>query len=327
MRCAEPNIIASSTVGRTRAALSLAFITHPDCLLHDMGRTHPECPARLRAIDDQLIASGLSNYLLHAEAPLARREHLARVHAAGYIDAIESQSPQTGLIHLDPDTVMCPDTLKAAQRAAGAGLLATDMVMRGETQTAFCSVRPPGHHAESNRAMGFCIFNNVAVAAAHALEHYGLKRVAIADFDVHHGNGTEEIFRDDERVLMVSTFQHPFYPYSGIDGYSERMVNIPLAAYSGGAAFRAAVQDHWLPALERFKPEMFFMSAGFDAHRDDDMAMLRLVEADYAWVTQQLKAVADKYALGRIVSLLEGGYELHALGRSVATHLKALGEI
>jgi acetoin utilization deacetylase AcuC-like enzyme len=307
--------------------LTTAFITHPDCLLHDMGAMHPECPARLRAIDDQLIASGLSNYLHYADAPLVTREQLERVHAAGYIDTVELKAPRSGLAHLDPDTAMCPDTLKAAQRAAGAAILATDMVMGGQAQTAFCSVRPPGHHAERGRAMGFCLFNNVAVAAAHALEHHGLKRVAIADFDVHHGNGTEEIFHDDERVLMVSTFQHPFYPYSGIDGYSERMVNIPLAAYSGGAEFRAAVQDRWLPALNRFQPEMLFISAGFDAHRDDDMAMMRLVEADYAYVTQQLKAVADKYAQGRIVSLLEGGYELHALGRCVATHLKALAAI
>ena len=175
--------------------------------------------------------------------------------------------------------------------------------------------------------MGFCIFNNVAVAAAHALEHHGLERVAIADFDVHHGNGTEQIFRADERVLMVSTFQHPFYPYSGIDGNSERMVNIPLTAHSGGDKFRAAVQEHWLPALESFKPQMIFISAGFDAHRDDDMAMLRLTEADYAWVTGQLKAVADRHAGGRIVAMLEGGYELHALGRSVAAHIKALGEL
>ena len=212
----------------------------------------------------------------------------------------------------------------AAQTPAGAGVLATDMVLSGEAAAAFCSVRPPGHHAERKRAMGFCIFNNIAVAAAHALDKHGLQRVAIADFDVHHGNGTEDIFRDDERVLMVSTFQHPFYPYSGIDGRTARMVNVPLAAYSAGKEFRAAVEDHWLPALERFAPQMLFISAGFDAHRDDDMAMLRLVEADYAWATQQLKLVADKHAGGRMVSMLEGGYELHALGRSAATHLKVL---
>ncbi len=304
--------------------MSTAYITHPDCLLHNMGASHPECPARLQAVDDQLIVSGLGNFLLHAEAPLAQRKHLERVHDLRYIEAIESTVPQDGLVHLDPDTAMCPHTLKAALRAAGAAVMAADMVMSGEAETAFCNIRPPGHHAERGRAMGFCVFNNVAVAAAHALGHHGLKRVAIADFDVHHGNGTENIFSNDERVLMVSTFQHPFYPYSGVEGRSERMVNIPLAAYSSGKEFRAAVQEHWLPALERFKPEMLFISAGFDAHRDDDMAMLQLIESDYAWVTQQLKTVADKYAQGRIVSLLEGGYELHALGRSVATHLKVL---
>lgn len=291
-----------------------------------MGDMHPECPARLSAIDDQLIASGLADHLVHSEAPLARKEHLARVHSAAHIARVEASSPRSGLEHLDPDTAMCPHTLKAALRAAGAAVEATDQVMGGQVDAAFCSVRPPGHHAERQRAMGFCLFNNVAIAAAHALEAHRLERVAIADFDVHHGNGTEEIFAGDERVMMVSTFQHPFYPYSGIEGFSDRMVNIPLAAYSGGEQFRAAVTRYWLPALERFKPQMIFISAGFDAHRDDEMAMLRLVEADYAWVTHQLKAVADKYAEGRIVSLLEGGYELHALGRSVAAHLKALGD-
>lgn len=180
-----------------QAALTIAFISHPDCLLHDMGAMHPECPARLRAIDDQLIASGLGNYLRHADAPPASHEQLERVHAARYVETVERKSPPSGLVHLDPDTAMGPDTLQAALRAAGAAVLATDMVMNREVQTAFCSVRPPGHHAERGRAMGFCIFNNVAVAAAHALEKYGLRRVAIADFDVHHGNGTEEIFRND----------------------------------------------------------------------------------------------------------------------------------
>lgn len=289
-----------------------------------MGAMHPECPQRLPAVQDQLIASGISDHLLHVEAPLATRAQLERVHEAWYIDSVEEQSPQRGIVHLDPDTAMCPASLNAALRAAGAGVLATDMVIAGEATNAFCNIRPPGHHAERGRAMGFCIFNSVAVAAAHALDHHGLKRVAIVDFDVHHGNGTEEIFRDDERVMMVSTFQHPFYPYSGTEGRSERMVNIPLAAYSGGVEFRAAVETWWLPALEKFKPEMLFISAGFDAHREDDLAMMKLVEADYTWVTQQLRQVADRHAGGRIVSLLEGGYNLHALGRSAAVHLKVL---
>lgn len=307
--------------------MTTAFITHADCLLHDMGAHHPEQPARLRAVEDQLIASSLFGHLRLAEAPLAEREHLERVHAPAYVDAIEAAAPEKGIVHLDPDTAMNPRTLTAALRAAGAAVLATDMVIRGEVANAFCNIRPPGHHAERRRAMGFCLFNNVAVAAAHALERHGLQRVAIVDFDVHHGNGTEDIFRDDPRVLMVSTFQHPFYPYSGVAGRSERMVNIPLAAYSASREFRAAVEQYWLPALEAFKPEMLFVSAGFDAHRDDDMAMLDLVEADYAWVTGQIKAVADRHARGRIVSVLEGGYELHALGRSVMAHLKVLGDL
>lgn len=305
--------------------MTIAYITHPDCLLHDMGAQHPECPARLRAIDDQLIASGLINFLQHVDAPVASREQLERVHDPAYIDALEAAAPDKGLAHLDPDTAMNPHTLAAALRAAGSAVLATDLVIQGRVEVAFCNVRPPGHHAERSRAMGFCLFNNVAVAAAHALEAHGLKRVAIVDFDVHHGNGTENIFRDDERVMMVSTFQHPFYPYSGVEGRSSRMVNIPLAARSGGREFRAAVEQQWLPALAAFMPEMLFISAGFDAHRDDDMAMLDLLEADYAWVTERVKAVAERHAGGRMIAVLEGGYDLHALGRSVATHIKAMG--
>jgi acetoin utilization deacetylase AcuC-like enzyme len=292
-----------------------------------MGNWHPESAARLQAIEDQLIASGLINYLDHYEAPFVQRSHLQRVHDAGYLDAVEKAAPISGLVHLDPDTAMGSGTLDAALRAAGAVILATDLVVEGRAETAFCSVRPPGHHAGRDRAMGFCFFNNVAVGAAHALAEHGLERVAIVDFDVHHGNGTEEIFLADERVLMVSTFQHPFYPYSGIAGRSERMVNVPLAAYSSGREFRAAVEEHWLPALERHRPEIIFVSAGFDAHRDDDMAMLGLIDADYAWVTERIKEAAEKSAHGKIVSSLEGGYDLPALGRSVAAHVKVLADL
>jgi acetoin utilization deacetylase AcuC-like enzyme len=304
--------------------LNTALISHNECELHDMGAMHPECPQRLAAVRDQMIASGLHDHLLHVEAPLATREQLARVHEAGYIDSIEERAPRSGIIHLDPDTAMCPDSLNAVRRAAGAGVRATDLVMEGKVKNAFCNVRPPGHHAERARAMGFCIFNSIAVAAAHALEQHGLARVAIVDFDVHHGNGTEEIFCDDERVMMVSTFQHPFYPYSGTEGRSARMVNIPLTARSGGREFRAAVEQQWLPALEAFKPEMYFVSAGFDAHRDDELAMLQFVEADYTWISQVLMQLADRHAQGRIVSMLEGGYNLDALGRSATAHLKVL---
>jgi acetoin utilization deacetylase AcuC-like enzyme len=302
--------------------VAIAFITHPECWLHEMGEGHPERPERLSAIEDRLIASRLDYLVTRVEAPQATREQLLRVHDAAYLDSLERLAPRAGLVQLDPDTAMNRHTLSAASRAAGAAVLGTDLVMAGKAESAFCSVRPPGHHAERARAMGFCFFNNVAVGAAHALEQYGLARVAIADFDVHHGNGTEDIFRDDPRVLMVSTFQHPFYPGSGVEGRSERMVNLPLPAGSSGKEFRAAVTEEWMPALERFEPEMLFISAGFDAHRDDDMAMLRLVESDYAWVTDQLRSFAARKAKGRIVSMLEGGYNLGALGRSVAAHLE-----
>jgi acetoin utilization deacetylase AcuC-like enzyme len=289
-----------------------------------MGSYHPESPLRLRAVEDQLIASGLINFLDHRDAPAAERFHLERVHTAAYIDSIFAAVPKAGIHHLDPDTAMNPYSLRAALRAAGAVVHAVDLVLSGKMKTAFCSVRPPGHHAERERAMGFCFFNNVAIGAAHALEEHGLKRVCIADFDVHHGNGTEDIFRDDPRVLMVSTFQHPFYPYSGADTRSPTMVNIPLPAYTGGEQFRNAVTESWIPAIDAFQPELLLISAGFDAHREDDMASLSLVESDYAWVTQTLLDLATKHCHGRIVSVLEGGYELHALGRSVMTHLKVL---
>ena len=288
---------------------------------------HPECPQRLPAVQDQLIAVGISDHLMHLEAPLATREQLERVHEAWYIDSVEEQVPRSGIIHLDPDTAMCPDSLKAALRAAGAGVLATDRVIAGEVGTAFCNIRPPGHHAERGRAMGFCIFNSIAVAVAHALEHHGLKRVAIVDFDVHHGNGTEDIFAGDPRVLMVSTFQHPFYPYSGDRPAADNMLNVPLASGAGSRQFREAVESRWLPALDRFRPQLIVCSAGFDAHIEDDMAMLRLVDEDYAWVTRELRQTAERHCRGRIVSMLEGGYALSALGRSVARHLRVLAGV
>jgi len=307
--------------------MQTAFITHPDCKLHQMQSWHPESPTRLAAIEDQLIASGLMPLLSHHDAPLATREQLLRVHTPAHLALLEATSPQEGIINIDLDTGMCPHSLDAAYRAAGAAVLAVDLLMGKKIGNAFCSVRPPGHHATRNRAMGFCFFNNIAVGAAHAMEEYGLERVAVVDFDVHHGNGTEDIFQEDSydgRVLMVSTFQHPLYPYSGTEGRSSRMVNVPLAEGSGSKVFRAAVSDHWLPALAAFRPQMMFISAGFDAHRDDDLAGMNLLEDDYAWVTTQIKGVADAYAEGRIVSSLEGGYDLGALGRSVAAHVKVL---
>jgi len=307
--------------------MATAFIHHPDCRLHDMGAHHPESPDRVAVIEDHLLATGLLDHLVSNAAPKATREQLLRVHDGDYLDSIESASPHSGIAHLDPDTAMNPHSLTAALRAAGAVVMATDSVIRGEAENAFCNVRPPGHHACRKRAMGFCFFNNVAVGAAHAIEVHGLQRVAIVDFDVHHGNGTEDIFCGDRRVMMVSTFQHPFYPYSGTQGRSERMVNIPLAAYSGGVEFRNAVVNDWLPALHGFAPQMIFISAGFDAHRDDDMASLGLVESDYAWVTEQIVNVAARYAQGRIVSTLEGGYNLGALARSVGAHIRALSGI
>jgi acetoin utilization deacetylase AcuC-like enzyme len=289
-----------------------------------MGADHPECPERLASISDHVIALGLDGLVAHYEAPAATREQLSRVHSPAYVEAIERAAPERGLRYLDPDTALNPHSVDAALHAAGAVVNAVDLVCGGRRKTAFCAVRPPGHHAESGRAMGFCVFNNVAVGAAHAMNAHGLSRVAIVDFDVHHGNGTEEMFSDDPRVLMVSTFQYPLYPYSGVNDPAPNMVNIPLAAGSGSAEFRDAVVTPWLPALERHAPELILISAGFDAHREDPLAGLELTESDYAWVTRELVAVADRHASGRIVSSLEGGYALSALGRSAAAHVREL---
>ncbi len=304
--------------------MALAYISHPECPRHQMGQHHPEQPARLSAINDRMIASGLDMALHHHEAPAVHRAQLSTCHDEAYIDRVFAAAPAEGLVWLDGDTAMNPHSLDAALRAAGAGVLGVDLVMSGEASQAFCAVRPPGHHAERDRAMGFCLFNNVAVAAYHGIEGYGLERVAILDFDVHHGNGTENIVAGDERLLFCSTFQHPFYPYSGTGPTAANVVNTPLSAGSGGAEFRAAVERDWLPRLQAFAPQLLLVSAGFDAHQADDMGGLNLVDVDYAWVTRHLLEQAQESAEGRLVSTLEGGYELHALARSVEAHLKAM---
>lgn len=306
-----------------------ALYTHPACRLHAMGPGHPECPERLDAITDQLRASGLADLIEQRQAPEASLVQLQRAHDALLVAQIQDQSQQAatsrhGLMQIDPDTAVNVHSWSAALHAAGAVVAATDAVLAGELETAFCAVRPPGHHACRSQAMGFCLFNNVAVAALHALQAHGLQRVAIVDFDVHHGNGTQDIVAGDERILMVSFFQHPLYPYSGTEPAAGNLLNLPVAPYTRGPAIRALIEQHWLPRLNAFEPELILISAGFDAHRDDDLGQLGLVEADYAWITEQLMAVARRHARGRIVSSLEGGYHLGALARSVEAHLRVL---
>ena len=304
--------------------MSTVLLTHADCVLHEMGAGHPESPQRLKSVLAALEASGLAARLDKREAPAASREQLERVHAREHIDFVFESAPQGGYAYLDPDTSMNERSLSAALHAAGALVAATDLVVSGETKRAFCAVRPPGHHATRERPMGFCIFNNVAVGAAHALEAHGLERVAILDFDVHHGNGTEDAFHDDPRVMLCSTFQHPYYPYSGADSGNEHIINVPLAAMTDGSGFRAAVERFWMPALEAYRPQLVFVSAGFDAHRDDPLAYLKLDDEDYRWVTERLVEVAQRHAEGRVVSTLEGGYNTQALGRCVVEHLRVL---
>jgi acetoin utilization deacetylase AcuC-like enzyme len=292
-----------------------------------MGSWHPECPERLAAIHDHLISTGLAPHLEHFDAPAASEEAIARAHDAGYIGKLKSSVPQQGYLPLDPDTSMNPHTFEAALRSAGAVLEATDRVVARELTNAFCAVRPPGHHARKAAAMGFCIFNSVAIGAHHALAKHKLDRVAVVDFDVHHGNGTEEILAGDDRTLMVSFFQHPFYPYTGTEHVAKNMVNVPLPAGTKGDVVREVVDEIWLPRLRSFQPQMLFISAGFDAHREDDLGQMGLVEADYVYITRRLMEIADESAEGRIVSSLEGGYNLSALGRSVGAHLKTLARL
>ena len=312
------------------------YFTHPACRKHEMGAGHPECPERLDAIDDRLLISGVGDALEHLQAAPAAladielahsRHHIATLR--GLTDTLREDINAGGPTHaqVDPDTSLNIYTWDAALAAAGATLAATDAVLAGELENAFCAVRPPGHHAGRESAGGFCFFNNVAIAAKYALERHGLRRVAIVDFDVHHGNGTENIVAGDERILMVSFFQHPFYPEGGAQSDAANLVNIPVPAYTRGMEVRELIEMHWVPRLEEHRPEMIFISAGFDAHREDEMGQMGLVEQDYAWITMRIKDIARRYAQGRIVSSLEGGYDLSALGRSVEAHIRVLADL
>ncbi|GKS77516.1 histone deacetylase family protein [Acidovorax sp. SUPP950] len=312
------------------------YFTHRECWKHEMGPGHPECPARLDAIEDRLLATGVADALERIQAPEASLADIELAHDRRHVDALRGMSERLaeellagGPAHaqIDPDTSINTHTWNAALRAAGAALAATDAVMAGELENAFCCVRPPGHHATRDKAMGFCFFNNVAIAARYALKRHGLRRVAVVDFDVHHGNGTEDILAGDDRVLMVGIFQHPFYPYSGDRDPAPNMLNVPVAAYTRGMDIRELIEMLWIPRLEAFKPEMIFVSAGFDGHREDDMGQLGLTEQDYTWITQRVKDVARRHSKGRIVSCLEGGYMMDALARSVEAHVRVLADL
>lgn len=303
-----------------------AYISHPACRVHDMGAGHPEQPARLAAIEDRLRASGRYDLLAHHEAPRANAEQLARVHEAQYVDTLRSCAPSQGLVAIDPDTQMGPGTWEAALRAAGAAILATDLTIGGDAARAFCNVRPPGHHAERARSMGFCFFNNVAVGAAHALDEYGLDRVAIVDFDVHFGNGTADIFADDPRVLLCSTYEHPLYPGMNPPSEPGHEINCPLPAGAGGDELRSVVESEWLPALGDFRPQMLFVSAGFDAAAGDPLAGLNLYRSDFEWITDVLCDFAARYCENRLVSTLEGGYDLEELAVCASSHIARLME-
>ena len=312
------------------------YYTHRDCWKHEMGPGHPECPERLDAIEDRLLITGVMDALERYDADEAALADIelahGRLHIAsirGLTDWLREEVAAGGPTHtqVDPDTSINVHTCKAALRSAGAALGATDAVMAGELENAFCAVRPPGHHACRDKAMGFCFFNNVAIAAKYALDRYNLKRVAVIDFDVHHGNGTEDILAGDERALMVSFFQHPFFPYNGDKNPAPNMLNVPVAAYTKSMDIREIIETVWIPRLEAFQPEMIFISAGFDAHREDDMGQLGLVEQDYTWITLRIKDIARRFSQGRIVSCLEGGYVPSALARSVEAHLRVLADL
>jgi acetoin utilization deacetylase AcuC-like enzyme len=319
-----PGAASDAPHSKGQNRMSTALLTHPACLAHEMGPHHPECPARLVAVLEAFEHAGLMSRVRRVEAPVVARDRLEAVHDAGYVARVFAAAPANGYVVLDPDTSMNPHSLEAALRAAGAVTHAVDLVAGGTATNAFCAVRPCGHHATHDRAMGFCIFNNVAVGARHAMDVHGFERIAILDFDVHHGNGTEDIFHEDERVLLCSSFQHPYYPGTGADSGNAHIIPTPLPARTGSATFRRAIEATWFPAIERFQPDFFVVSAGFDAHADDPLAYLELCDDDYVWITERIVELANRFAAGRIVSALEGGYNLAALGRSAVAHAQVL---
>lgn len=306
--------------------MPLAYLVHPACAAFDPGDSHPESPARLASINDHLVSLRLKELLSEVEAPAATDEQLLRVHDRAYLDMLAAREPVAGVVALDEDTWLAPGVLAAARHAAGAGVHAVDLVISGDVGAAFCAVRPPGHHAERDRAMGFCFFNNVAVAAAHALAVHRLKRVAIVDFDAHWGNGTDSIFRDEKRVGIFSTSQERLFPPMDAPNVPGRIHNVSLAPGTSGREIRSIWHGDLLPALDAMKPQLILVSAGFDGHRDDTMSDLGMSEDDYASITDGIVQVARRHAGGRIVSMLEGGYDLSSLGRSVAAHVRALLE-
>ncbi|WBF65255.1 MAG: histone deacetylase family protein [Candidatus Kinetoplastibacterium crithidii] len=305
------------------------YVTHPSSLKHEMGYFHPDSPERIHSISDQMLASGLMSVVKHGYSFKALKKDILRVHSSTYWDYLYNNIPANGeYYYIDNDTIMNSYTFKSALYAAGSGLFAIDTIFSDNIKNAFCAIRPPGHHASRNNAMGSCFFNNVAIAAKYAFDKYNIRRLAIIDFDAHHGNGTEEIFYDDDRVLMCSFFQHPFYPYLGKDSLKKNnMCNIPINAYTRINRIKDLVNNHWVPAIHKHKPEIILISAGFDAHKEDDMSQICLTEYDYAWITNVIVDLSEQYSNGRIVSILEGGYNLSSLSRSVVLHIRALANI
>lgn len=301
-----------------------SFISHPHCERHHMGPGHPECPRRLEAIRARLALGGVLQQVMQSDAKPAIDEQLARVHPPRHLRALEKCVPEYGVVTLDADTLICPDSLIAARMAAGAVVRGVDQVFRQQADNVFCAVRPPGHHAEATEAMGFCFYNNIAVGAAHARARYGIERIAILDFDVHQCNGTIDIFRDDPGVLICTSYQSPFYPWRYLQPDYPNVVATPLAAGSDSTVFRRAVERDWLPALRAHRPELVLISAGFDAHREDPLADILLEDEDFHWITSLAMDVAREHADHRLVSVLEGGYDLDALGRGVEAHIRAL---